>query len=128
MNKKYLYFQGKYYDVGTKVLIKTHWSGVQEATFDGWTGYPFRGEGTWGYDYYQFNVDKYIVDIIEPIEVNLKPINVNNKDCPPDWDVEIGWIWYILIMVVGTIFNARLLIWIVATVVFFSWKKGFFRR
>ena len=128
MNKKYLYFQGKYYDVGTKVLIKTRWNGVQEATFYGWTGFPFRGENVWGQNYYSFDVEKYIVDIIDPIEVNLQPISVDNKDCPPDWDVEIGWIWYILIMVVGTIFNARLLIWIVATVVFFSWKKGFFRR
>lgn len=125
MNNRYLFFKGKHYDVGTKVLIKTRWNGIQEATFYGWGTYPFRGENVWGIDYYYFNIDKYLVDIIEPIEVNLQPVNVDDKNCPPAWDVEIGWIWYILIMAVGLIFKDFWMIWIVATIIFFSWKKGF---
>ena len=124
MNHKYLYFKGKYYDVGTKVLIKTQWSGIQEATFVGWGTWPFRGEKV-SDSYYSWETEKYIVKIIEPVEVVLQPTNANDRKRPPSWEIENGWIWYILIMLVGSIFNARWLIWIVATIYFFSWKNGF---
>ena len=124
MNNKYLYFKGKYYDVGTKVLIKTTWDGVQEATFCGWGTYPFRGKCVWE-QYCSSNVEKYIIDIIEPIEVAFESIKNENRNCPNDWEIEIGLIWYILIMVIGLIFKDRLMIWVVATAIFFLWKKGF---
>lgn len=74
----------------------------------------------------QINDNEYIIEIIEPVYYNPpEQIQlVNNRNVPPAWDVEIGWIWYIIIMIVGTIFNDRLLIWIVASVVFFLWKAG----
>ena len=35
----------------------------------------------------------------------------------------LAWIWYIFIMMIGTIFNARFLIWIVASLVFFNYRS-----
>ena len=72
------------------------------------------------------DLDKFIVEIIDPVYYNQpEQIQlVNNRNVPPAWDVEIGWIWYIFIMIVGTIFNDRLIIWIVASAVFFLWKAG----
>ena len=120
---KYLYFNGKYYDVGTKVKIKTRWCGVQEATFCGWmTKYHFVGKEISGY-FPREDSDKYIVEIIEPVEVIFQ--QSNGRACPDDWHVETAWGWYIVIMAVGIIFKARLMIWIVASLIFFLWKNGF---
>lgn len=125
MKSIYLYYQGQYYDVGTVVKIKTRWQGIKEATFYGWG--PQGGFWRDGItdDCYWFETEKYIVEIVKPVYpkqlVNQKTVCSR----PLPWDVEIGWIWYIVIMVVGTIFNDRILIWIVATAIFFAWKNGF---
>lgn len=68
-----------------------------------------------------------ITEIVEPVYARNTIIDTTTSDKyrPAPWDVEIGWIWYIIIMVVGTIFNCRWLIWIFATVIFFGWKYGF---
>lgn len=121
---QYLEYKGKLYDVGTKVRIKTRWNGIQEATFYGWGDWPFRGEKVTG-QFYSFDADKYIVEIIDPVEIIVEQTDVNNRDCPPSWDVEIGWVWYIVIMGAGIIFKERLLIWVFATAIFFLWKNGF---
>ena len=36
----------------------------------------------------------------------------------------IAWIWYIFIMLVGTIFFGRIIIWITASAIFFNYRKG----
>lgn len=35
----------------------------------------------------------------------------------------LGWIWYIVIMAVGVIFKEAIGIWIIASIVFFNWRK-----
>lgn len=35
----------------------------------------------------------------------------------------IGWGWYIFIMSVGLIFNARIIIWIFTSIIFFNWRN-----
>lgn len=35
----------------------------------------------------------------------------------------IGWVWYIFIMLVSLIFNGRFVIWTIASIVFFRWRK-----
>ena len=117
-----LKYKGIKYDIGTKVKLKTKWNGIVTTTFLGNTKYDCP---------YAFNSlmppEDYIVEIVEP--VYYKPQNVsssnNNKVRPFKGDVQIGWIWYIIIMVVGSIFNDRLLIWIGATAYFFLWKNGY---
>lgn len=123
MMEKYLKYKGKYYDVGTKVKIKTRWYGIQEATFYGWGAWPFRGEKV-SEQYYSFEIEKYIVEIVEPVEVVVESISTNDKSYPSAWDVEIGWMWYIIIMVVGLLFKDKWIIWICATAFFFLWKSG----
>ena len=65
--------------------------------------------------------------IVDPVcpKIEAQSKSINKRECPPKWDVEIGWIWYIVIMVVGAIFKDRWLIWIGATAYFFLWKSGF---
>ena len=40
----------------------------------------------------------------------------------------IGWIWYIFIMFVAIIFNSSIVIWIVASIVFFSWRRKVIKK
>ena len=124
MKNVYLYYKGKYYDVGTVVKIKTRWDGIKEATFQGWGPQGgFWKDGITDACYW-FETEKYIVEIVKPVyPENLIKVT-DNPNRPAPWDVEIGWIWYIIIMLVGAIFKERLLVWVFATAVFFLWKSG----
>lgn len=124
--KKYMKYHGKYYDVGTKVRIKSEGK-IIEATFLGWSSDRSFDCEFYGSKTYKFScVDKYIVEIIEPVYPKLTevPTTATNPNAPPSWEIEIGWVWYILIMVVGVIFKDRWIIWIAATIYFFVWKSG----
>ena len=119
----YLKYKGKLYDVGTRARINTARYGERIMTLKegGVTGLQF------DCDCYAFPVrcgmDNIIIEIVEPVEVKMpEPPPTNNA--PPEWDVEEGWVWYIIVMAFGEMFNDRLLIWICATVFFFLWKNG----
>ncbi len=141
--KKYMKFNGEYYDVGTIARIKGRFGPVV-ARFCGWKD-GYRGcfelidEDTYGlYNTYdRAGVMDYCLEIIVPVKPNLQQtesqttnsgFGLPERDKPPSWDIEIGWIWYVVIMVVGTIFQDRWLIWGFATAVFFLWKNGFLNK
>ena len=127
----YFIYNGVEYDAGTKVKIKTYYYGEQIMTLEdnGVTGKRFVCTIDNSYDYsipIRSNTEQLIIEIVAPVYPQKQEITVgNNRDCPPSWEVEIGWVWYIIIMAVGTIFKDRLLIWGAATVIFFLWKSGF---
>ena len=60
MKNIYLYYKGKYYDVGTVVKIKTKWCGIKEVTFRGWkpNGCTFLEDGVTD-NCYWFETEKY---------------------------------------------------------------------
>lgn len=132
--KKYLLYNGIYYDIGTKVKLKGR-GGPAIAKFVGWnshTGQAFElcGEGNLGNQkYYNSGANIYIIEILDPVYVNLSEHTVkeksDNRECPPEWDVEMAWIWYVFIMVIAVIFKERWLIWTVVSAIFFGWKYGF---
>lgn len=115
----YLYYKGKYYDAGTKVKIKNKWGEIETATFLGGGRYePY-------VHYFSLNApESYIVEIIKPVyyqepeQQKPKPFSLPAGDGP-----FYALLWYIAVMVVGTIFKDRLLIWVVATWIFFSYIK-----
>lgn len=122
-----LIYNGIEYDVGTKVKIKTLHYGEQIMILEqgGVTGLQFVGNNYFSIPL-RSNTTNLIIEIVEPI-YSQKTINdgkTSNKHYPSPWDIETGWIWYIIIMVVGTIFRDRLLIWFFATALFFLWKNG----
>lgn len=147
MSETVLLFQGKYYDVGTKVkfIRKYQWNSVTEGTII-WiepNSITIKTYNDINYNIFVSDVDKMIKEIIEPIyytgsvqppiqpsasgtDVLYKGVEANkNRNYPSEGDVEVGWIWYIIIMLVGAIFKDRWIIWVVATFYFFSWKNGF---
>lgn len=132
----YMKYQGQYYDKGTKVKIKGP-NGPVIATFVGWKPNGrncFETDGSYFanlYNTYDFSAaNKFIEEIIDPVYPNLQPITVqiNNRDKPPSWTVEIVWIWYIVIMFILMFFKARWLGWIAVTAIFFGWKNGYFNN
>lgn len=123
-------YNGVAYGIGTKVLVKNVF-GLQEATFLGWGRY----EGFVGENYHNsFRTDdcSFIIKILEPVyyvekeEPKGKPCSIWTRTGSGSWnshdEVCAGLVIYILVMLVGTIFNARILIWIIATITFFGWK------
>ena len=131
----FIRYKGIFYDVGTKLKFKAisynYYFGIKEGVIEKFinTTVFIRANDGELYEYSTttnvVNFDKLIIEIIEPVYwVPEKLIPIDNQNHPAPWDVEIGWIWYIIIMVVGAIFQDRLLIWIVASAIFFLWKSG----
>lgn len=135
----FIKYKGRLYDVGTKLRFKVYLGnfsyryclGVIQGVIERFDGSSvfIRGNDGELYNYSTIknleNFDNVIVEIIEPIYYTPKHTNTNERDCPPEWDVENGWMWYVTIMLVAVIFKARVVIWVLATVVFLLWKNGF---
>ena len=124
MNQVYFEFEGKYYGIGTKVLLKTRYDGIQEATFESCNGNSmFIGEYHW--TNHKYNPIQ-VIKIIEPVEVfieqSLQQETFNKNNYSSAGIVDFAWIWYVAIMLIGSIFEARMLLWIFATLYFFWWK------
>jgi hypothetical protein len=137
--RKYIKYKGEYYDIGTVVLIKGFYGPVK-ARFLGWKCNnrgcfePISGERLILHDTYNpAGVNDYVLDIIysvKPIlEINKTSTDggfkIPEREKPSPWNVEVAWIWYIVIMAIGLIFKDRWLIWGFTTAVFFLWKGGF---
>lgn len=136
--KKYMKYKGEYYDVGTIAKIKGPYGPVL-ARFVGWR-YGDRGcfelvdDKAFGlYDTYnRAGVMDYCLEIVVPVKPNLQQAetptdkySLPDREKPPSWDVDVAWIWYIVIMVVAAIFKDKWLIWGFTTLIFFGWKNGF---
>lgn len=135
--RKYMKYKGEYYDIGTICKIKGRYGPIL-ARFLGWkynNQFCFEAVddedsiGLYnGYD--PSGVMDYCLEIVIPVRPNLQPVKTTkgkDREKPPSWDVEVAWIWYIVIMAVAVIFKSRWLIWGFASAVFFLWKGGFLR-
>ena len=132
----FIRYQGKCYDVGTVLSFRTSsasWASILTGRIE-WishNGFYVRltdGKGwrlskMWG-------LENTIVEIIVPVYYEEPSVEyrrgIRGGPCPPEDDIFVGWVWYIVIMVVGIIFKDRLMIWVFATAAFFLWKNGFF--
>jgi hypothetical protein len=135
----FIRFQGKCYDVGTRIRFCLIKIGPFVEQFDGtimWISHNHFGVRL--SDGREISMSKtrplenYIVEILYPIyyeEPKMEYVRGlrlrGGGACPPEGEIFIGWIWYISIMVVGSIFKDALLIWVFASAVFFLWKNGF---
>ena len=81
---------------------------------------------------------KILVDVSDKSDVSYvkHPLYENSKHNKKTtlWDelnvdgMLVAWIWYIFIMVVATIFVARLGIWIIASIIFFAYRDKKLRK
>ena len=115
-------FNNQIYYPGTKVKLRELRGKVVIMTFTGVRGNELTFMGHYNFSFPVEMINRYVLEIVELPREEF--IMQRKKKCPPLWDVEIGWLWYIIIMTVGTLFNARWLVYIVATLYFFLWKNG----
>ena len=123
----FIRYQGKCYGPGTVVKYRTsHWMEPRVGTIASVQLLSFWiVDNGMNIEVYKDKIDFVILEIIEAVEVEPEPeVPVSNRRYPDCDDVFHGWIWYIAIMLLATIFNARIGIWIIATIVFFTWKNG----
>jgi hypothetical protein len=74
------------------------------------------------------NIAKQIKELEKKQNVNVKqePAQDIHGDCQYVWAPEKGTatVMYVLAMIFGSIFNARILVWIVATLIYFNCIGG----
>ena len=124
---RYFVYKGVYYDVGTRAKIKVRIAGVMESTFLGYATWDcYRGlSGA--------TPDDYIVEIIEPVYYNPPPqpkpkkanifFRTGSGSAAHNDDVFHGFLLYLAIMIGAIFFYDCVLIWVSATLVYFSWLK-----
>lgn len=131
INRDCMEYKGVCYDVGTRVkmtprMMSDKYVGTVTSC-DGGSVVIVFDEG-FSNVVGKLSIHKHNIEIIQPIYYKPsidKASSKSQRDRPPDWDVEVAWIWYIVLMVVLTLFKARILGWIGTTAIFFLWKNGF---
>ena len=132
----FIRFQGKCYDVGTRLRFRTRaasWASILEGKIEWISHNVFYIRLTDGKGWQlskMFGLENTIVEIIEPVYYEEPPVEYvrgirGSGPLPSEDAIFVGWVWYIVIMVVGIIFKDRLMIWVFASAIFFLWKNGF---
>lgn len=135
----FIRFQGKCYDVGTRLRFRIgirSFGNIADGRIE-WIShnvfYIRLTDGTgWQLSHRQ-SLENTIVEIIEPVYYKEPPVEYvrglrGGGPLPSEDSIFVGWVWYIVIMAVGTIFKDRLMIWVFASAVFFLWKNGFLNK
>ena len=140
--KDYFEFRGVKYGVGTVVKVPNtldlRWLAkeqiVEEAIFVGSSCFDFTNRFGWInlYESSGHLSGKYesYIEIIQPVYYKdpgpPKQQNIFFRTRSGSWEahneVLTGFVWYIAVMLLAMIFKDAIGIWILATVVYFSWK------
>ena len=136
--KYFIFYKGLCYDVGTKLKFKAYsgqypykyYLGIKKGKIEKFIGSAVFIKGDDG-ELYKYSTienlvdfDNIIVEIIRPVYY-IPENQADGRERPVPWDIETGWIWYIIIMTVGIIFKDRITIWVFTSIIFFLWKNGF---
>lgn len=130
MRRDYFEFEGKYYGVGTKVLLHVRFRYPKpcEVVFIGYEDGVYRFMQPNGIMIFvQLTPPSKIVEIIDAVEVQIdNGVHEfkSKRSCPMKWQIENAWIWYIIVMFCGAFCTDRWLIWIFATIYFILWANG----
>lgn len=145
MKEYHFYYNGKQYNTGTIVVIKSSNrfgdSCVKQVSFM----YQdlerervvFKTEGvTCHYPKSQFY--NALIDVIDNVDTQATEDvkrNIQKENVGPTIQNElsidglfIAWIWYIIIMVVSVLLNDRILAWVGASIIFFNYRKEKLRK
>lgn len=126
MKRDYFEYKGKKYYTGTKIMVKDYGK-IDKATFiyyDTEQGnYVYKiGDGKWFV--YEKKFYEWLVEVLDEVDPTVKiPVEKQLKDRYID-GLFIGWLWYVFLMAVATIFNGNVILWILISVVFFNWRKN----
>lgn len=121
----YLIVNGKKYYTGTVFMIDFHGK-VQEAVFRCYIPKTNRVNVKLSGSGWFINADdfrKRIVEITNKVDSSVQMPIIHKKNEMEIDGLFIGWMWYIFLMAISTIFYDRIGLWIFISVVFFSWRK-----
>lgn len=125
MKQNYFEYNGKKYYTGTVFITRDNMWIETEASFICYDTdheeyifnirgcrYRDRGEVFW----------KRFIAVTDKVNNNVRmPVTKTMKDMQIE-GLFIGWVWYVFLMLVSTIFNDAIGLWIFISVVFFSWR------
>ena len=119
-------YNGNRYYTGTEIIIKDPYCGLMNAYFvyhdAEWGMYAYK----YGAKYRYVTPENFFRMLQQVTEKRNSNIHAPQKKQLKDSQIPkliAGWILYLTIMTVATIFNARIVIWILTTVMFSSWRK-----
>jgi hypothetical protein len=126
MRQNYFIVNGKKYYTGTVFIVKNYTGKQVEATFvcydTDYSRYVYRTQ-----DCMHRSDDKHFWNnFIAVINNANKEVNIPVAKTKKDLEISglfIGWVWYIFLMLVSTIFKDAVGMWILISVVFFSWRS-----
>ena len=73
---------------------------------------------------YEKKFYEWLVEVLDEVDPTVKiPVEKQFKDRYID-GLFIGWLWYVFLMAVATIFTGNVILWILISVVFFNWRKN----
>ena len=140
MNQNYFVYNGKRYGPGTIFKIKNpnskcYYDTEAQAVFIGCNHdndfYIFTVYDK-TYRYHKNCFYNSLIEVIGGADVETAskymPRSMQNKEYSfrKELDIDgmlIAWLWYVFIVAIGTIFYARIIIWIIASVVFFNYRS-----
>lgn len=129
MWQNYFELNGNRYYTGTVLIVKLGMT-EEEASFVGYNpdkekyvyktyGYPHeRTHHTYSKYFY-----KDLVSVTDKIDKRVSPPVVKQL---PDRCIDglpLGWLWYVVLMAIVTIFNGNIALWVIISYVFFGWRK-----
>lgn len=126
-------YKGKEYYIGTTVKLQGYFGDIAKLQ-----KHYIDEKGTHRYEFVRFcdnstlrvtNPDKVVVEIVENAETVPVPCNEDlyYKDTEVD-AMFYGWVVYIFLMMVASIFYGRIGLWIIISCYFFKWRKKKLRK
>lgn len=69
------------------------------------------------------HIQSTIVSITDQVNKNVHmPVQKTFKDSEID-GLALGWVWYIFLMAISTLFKGNVCFWIAISILFFAWRK-----
>lgn len=122
MRQDYFTCNGKRYHTGTIVVIANRKMTFLYFNTDN-NRFAFKN-GECVSQYSSEYLGKHPITICSEVDGTVKlPVLRKKRELSID-GMLLGWMWYIFIMGLAVIFNDRIGIWILASWIFFSWRKN----
>jgi len=127
MVNNYFDFNGKRYYTGTVIIVTDHLGKQVEATFICYdvdhASYVYKVNNCrWRLKEEHFRRALVAVTDTAHSDVRLPVVKKKNE-----FDIEgmfLGWLWYVFLMALSIIFKDRIGLWIMISVIFFSWRSN----
>ena len=65
-----------------------------------------------------------LICITDAVDVETKMPQTKHKRDRDIAGMAIGWLWYIFLMAIATIFKGNIVLWVLISAVFFSWRSN----